>query len=208
MENTINKYKTVLKRGIKAHSKRRTKQAPNNCSTKSLRMWLIVCNSCCKCHPYIFFSCLQTSSVQLSFTPTTWNVWLCGLSELPAETLGCSRTSQPHCLQQTAANKAPTPGFKDLRLRIFSRRLFCADSYESSRLCRHFYQSWPSLKYLQTMTKRSPHVALIKHTRVLTIPRKLPGWPCPTVFGHGDGCLMVKRWFVPKGGMYMLAFSL
>lgn len=113
----------------------------------------------------------------------------------------------PGCLQQTAANKGLTPGFKDLRLRIFSRRLFCADSYESSRLCRHLYQSWPSLKYLQTMTNMSPHIALIEHTTVLTIPRELPGWLCHTAFGHGHGCLLIKRGFVPKGGMHMLALN-
>ena len=114
----------------------------------------------------------------------------------------------PGCLQRTAASKGLTPGFKNLRLRIFSRRLFCADSYESSRLCRHLYQSWPSLKYLQTMTNMSPHIALIKPTTVLTIPRELPGWLRHTTFGHRDGCLLIKRRFVPKGGMHMLALNL
>lgn len=51
------------------------------------------CNVCCKCHPY-FFSHLQTCLVKLSFTPITCNVQLCGLSELPAQRLGCSETSQ------------------------------------------------------------------------------------------------------------------
>lgn len=68
-----------------------------------------------------------------------------------------------------AANKGLAPGFRDLRLRIFCRRLFCADSYESPGLCRHFYQCWPSLKSLQTMTNRSPHMAL----RELCSPARL-----------------------------------
>lgn len=58
------------------------------------------------------------------------------------------------------------------------------------------------------MTNRSPHIALIKHTTVLTIPRELPSWLGHTTLGHRDGCLLIERLFVPKGGMHMLALNL
>lgn len=104
-------------------------------------------------------------------------------------------SSLPAARQETsgtpalAANKGLTPGFRDLRLRIFCRRLFRADSYESPGLHRHFYQCWPSLKSVQTMTNRSPHMAL----------RELcsPAWLCHTCgverpLGPTGGC----TWFL------------
>lgn len=113
----------------------------------------------------------------LNFQPRGW-----AAARPPSRATGNWSQPCPGCLQQTAGNKGLTPEFKDLRLRIFGRRLFCADSYESSRLCRHLYQSWPSLKYLRTMTNVSPHIALIKHTLVLTswaarLAVSHHGWP-------------------------------
>lgn len=58
------------------------------------------------------------------------------------------------------------------------------------------------------MTNTSPHIALIKHTTVLTVPRELPAWLCHTVFGHGDGGLLIKSLFVPKGGTHTFALNL